>query len=81
MASVGKNCKKIDLWEEGKRGWETLKKEYCYWIPSADVEGEIPVELHGTFFRNGPGLHEVYGKKLQHRKNMSYIMSCLYCYM
>ena len=54
--------------EEGKRGWETVKKEYSYWIPKADIEGRIPDGLHGTFFRNGPGLNEVYGKKLKHRK-------------
>ena len=54
--------------EEGKRGWETAKKEYSYWVPKADIEGRIPDELQGTFFRNGPGLNEVYGKKLKHRK-------------
>ena len=57
-----------DLLEDGKRGWESLNIEYCYWVPQADIEGRIPEELHGTFFRNGPGLSEVYGKKLKHRK-------------
>lgn len=33
-------------------------------ISSARVTGVIPHELTGTLFRNGPGLLEVYGKKL-----------------
>ncbi len=43
-------------------------REYCYWVPEVDVEGTIPADLQGTLFRNGPGLLEVYGKKLVHRK-------------
>jgi all-trans-8'-apo-beta-carotenal 15,15'-oxygenase len=33
-------------------------------IPASAIEGEIPKELVGTLFRNGPGLLEIYGKKL-----------------
>ena len=33
-------------------------------IEGAAIEGEIPKELKGTLFRNGPGLLEIYGKKL-----------------
>ena len=51
------------------RGWHTANKEYSYWVPEADVEGTIPPELRGTLFRNGPGLLEVYGKKLIHRES------------
>lgn len=56
----------LDL-EACSRGWES-QKEYCYWIPEADIEGKIPKDLCGTLFRNGPGVHEVYGKRLDHRK-------------
>ena len=49
------------------RGYHAAR-EYCYWVPEADVEGTIPPSLRGTLFRNGPGLLEVYGKKLIHRK-------------
>ena len=56
----------LDL-KQVKRGWYETR-EYDYWVPEADVEGRIPVELYGTLLRNGPGLLEVYGKKLQHRK-------------
>jgi len=45
-------------------------REYNYWVPEADIEGTIPAELQGTLFRNGPGLLEVYGKKLVHRKSI-----------
>ena len=50
-----------------KKGWDE-QRELSYWIPQADVEGEIPRDLCGTFIRNGPGITEVYGKKLKHRK-------------
>ena len=56
----------LDL-KQVKRGWYETR-EYNYWIPEADIEGSIPAELYGTLLRNGPGLLEVYGKKLQHRK-------------
>ena len=54
--------------ERVARGWHGNNRECSYWIPEADVEGTVPPELYGTFFRNGPGLLEVYGKKLIHRK-------------
>jgi all-trans-8'-apo-beta-carotenal 15,15'-oxygenase len=53
--------------EKCSKGWRN-QREYCYWIPEADIEGEIPKDLYGTFFRNGPGLNEIYGTKLKHRK-------------
>ncbi|MEO8892243.1 MAG: carotenoid oxygenase family protein, partial [Coleofasciculaceae cyanobacterium] len=40
-----------------KRGYESQPDEYDYEIE--EVEGEIPAELQGTLFRNGPGLLEV----------------------
>ena len=33
-------------------------------IPASAIEGEIPKELVGTLFRNGPGVLESYGQKL-----------------
>lgn len=48
-------------------GWQT-GREQNYWIPPADIEGEIPRELRGTLLRNGPGISEVYGNKLVHRE-------------
>ena len=58
----------LDL-RQVKRGWYTAAKEYNYWVPQADIEGEIPKELRGTLLRNGPGLLEIYGKKLRHRES------------
>lgn len=37
-----------------------------YFVPAADISGEIPDGLVGTFFRNGPGINEVFGQKLNH---------------
>ena len=54
--------------ESLRKGWNNLKEECDYWIPPSDVEGTIPEDLRGTFLRNGPGLNEIYGKKIAHRK-------------
>ncbi len=56
----------LDL-DKCSRGWET-QREFSYWIPKGDIVGEVPRDLHGTLFRNGPGLREVYGTRLKHRK-------------
>ncbi|NJL99406.1 MAG: Apocarotenoid-15,15'-oxygenase [Synechococcaceae cyanobacterium SM2_3_2] len=34
-------------------GYESLIQEHDYWIET--IEGEIPTQLRGTIFRNGPG--------------------------
>lgn len=34
-------------------GFEALHEEHSYWVD--EVEGTLPKELRGTFFRNGPG--------------------------
>jgi all-trans-8'-apo-beta-carotenal 15,15'-oxygenase len=48
-------------WQEG---YQSLKEEFDYWID--DVEGEIPPELQGTLFRNGPGLLDINGHRIHH---------------
>jgi all-trans-8'-apo-beta-carotenal 15,15'-oxygenase len=45
-------------------GYESLKEEFDYWID--DIEGEIPSNLLGTLFRNGPGLLDINGQRLHH---------------
>lgn len=50
--------------EDWQKGYESLKQEGNYWID--DVEGQIPTELHGTLFRNGPGLLDVNGQPIHH---------------
>ncbi|KAF3885285.1 MULTISPECIES: carotenoid oxygenase family protein [Nostocales] len=45
-------------------GYQSLKQEFDYWID--DIEGEIPPELHGTLFRNGPGLLDINGQRIHH---------------
>jgi all-trans-8'-apo-beta-carotenal 15,15'-oxygenase len=50
--------------EDWQRGYESQPNEYDYWID--DIEGEIPVDLKGTFFRNGPGLLDINGQKIAH---------------
>ena len=52
--------------DQVKKGWHTIPQEYDYWVLQEDIEGSVPSDLNGTLLRNGPGLHEVYGKKLIH---------------
>lgn len=50
--------------EDWQGGYESLTEELDYWID--DIEGEIPPELEGTLFRNGPGLLDINGQRLHH---------------
>ena len=50
--------------EEWKRGYESQPNEYSYEI--TDIEGEIPTELSGTLFRNGPGLLDIGDSPIHH---------------
>lgn len=50
--------------EDWRQGYESQPEEMEYWID--DIEGEIPVELSGTLYRNGPGLLNVHGTPLRH---------------
>ena len=38
-------------------GLENLDEEFSYWID--DIEGTLPADLEGTFFRNGPGRQRI----------------------
>jgi len=60
-ASVPTNSYQREDWQ---KGYGSLKQEFDYWID--DVEGEIPQELQGTLFRNGPGLLDVNGQRIHH---------------
>ncbi len=50
--------------EEWKRGYDSQPNEYEYEI--TEIEGEIPPELSGTLFRNGPGLLDIAGTAIHH---------------
>ena len=50
--------------QDWQRGYESLKQEFDYWID--DIEGEIPHNLNGTLFRNGPGLLDINGQRIHH---------------
>ncbi len=45
-------------------GLENLDAEHSYWLE--DIEGEVPKDLKGTFFRNGPGRQKIGGKPYGH---------------
>lgn len=50
--------------KDWQKGYESQPKEFDYWID--DIEGEIPPELQGTLFRNGPGLLDINGNRIHH---------------
>ena len=50
--------------EDWRQGYESQYQEREYLIEQ--IEGEIPTELSGTLYRNGPGLLDVHGTPLQH---------------
>ncbi len=58
---VTKKSYNVQNWQGG---YESLREEYDYWID--DIEGEIPPELNGTLFKNGPGLLDINGHKIYH---------------
>ncbi len=45
-------------------GLENLDEEYSYWID--EIEGVVPADLEGTFFRNGPGRQRIGSEKYGH---------------
>jgi all-trans-8'-apo-beta-carotenal 15,15'-oxygenase len=45
-------------------GLENLDTEHSYWID--DIEGEVPADLTGTFYRNGPGRQTIGGQPYGH---------------
>ena len=50
--------------EQWRRGYESQPNEYEYEI--TEIEGEIPAELSGTLFRNGPGLLDIGNEAIHH---------------
>lgn len=47
-----------------QRGYLSQPQEFDYWID--EVDGQIPFELQGTLYRNGPGLLDMNGQPIQH---------------
>ncbi len=47
-----------------KQGYRSQKQEFDYEI--TDIEGQIPLDLVGTLFRNGPGLLDIGGQSVRH---------------
>ena len=45
-------------------GLANLDEEHSYWLDT--VEGEVPTDLEGTFFRNGPGRQQIGGTPYGH---------------
>jgi all-trans-8'-apo-beta-carotenal 15,15'-oxygenase len=47
-----------------KQGYRSQKQEYDYQI--TEIEGQIPTDLTGTLFRNGPGLLDINDESVRH---------------
>lgn len=62
--TISTDTKKFYTGNDWQGGYQSLKQEFDYWID--EIEGEIPPELTGTLFRNGPGLLDINGQLIQH---------------
>lgn len=49
---------------EWQKGYDSQTQEYDYIIE--EIQGEIPKDLEGTLFRNGPGLLDINGAAIHH---------------
>jgi all-trans-8'-apo-beta-carotenal 15,15'-oxygenase len=50
--------------QDWQGGTYSLTEEFDYWIDN--ITGQVPADLQGTLFRNGPGLLEIGGIPLRH---------------
>jgi all-trans-8'-apo-beta-carotenal 15,15'-oxygenase len=50
--------------QDWQKGYRSLVQEHDYWID--EIEGQVPAELNGTLFRNGPGLLDINGARVHH---------------
>ncbi len=50
--------------DDWQRGYQSQAEEQAYWVE--DIDGELPPELTGTLFRNGPGCLEINGQRFHH---------------
>jgi all-trans-8'-apo-beta-carotenal 15,15'-oxygenase len=50
--------------DDWRSGYRSQPQEFDYWID--DIEGNIPLALEGTLFRNGPGLLDIHGYPIRH---------------
>jgi len=49
------------------RGWESAKEELdAFSVPADSITGNLPRDLIGTYYRNGPGMFELGEIKLAH---------------
>ena len=58
--------KEVEVLRSYRSGWCNFGTEYFEYNFSDSIEGRVPQGLKGTFFRNGPGLINVYGTELAH---------------
>lgn len=63
MQQLEKSAQSYSL-TDWRQGYESQYQESEYLID--DIEGEIPLDLSGTLYRNGPGLLDVHGTPLRH---------------
>jgi len=52
--------------EDWQRGYQSQHRESSYWLEASEIVGDLPADLSGTLFRNGPALFERGGQSVQH---------------
>ncbi|MEO0540254.1 MAG: carotenoid oxygenase family protein [Cyanobacteria bacterium P01_A01_bin.105] len=64
MQTPAKSPAKSYNMDDWRSGYRSQPEEFDYWID--DIDGEIPADLTGTYFRNGPGLLDINGHPVKH---------------
>lgn len=50
--------------QDWQQGYQSQPQEIEQWVD--DITGELPADLQGTLFRNGPGLTDINGERFHH---------------
>jgi all-trans-8'-apo-beta-carotenal 15,15'-oxygenase len=73
--SENKSIEKSYSRTDWQGGYASVMQEWDYAID--DIEGQIPPELQGTLFRNGPGLLDINGQPIHHPFDGDGMISCV----
>lgn len=52
--------------DDWQRGYESQEGEFDYWLEPGEITGQLPADLQGTLFRNGPGRFTIGSEPIAH---------------
>lgn len=51
-------------WESFTSSFQSQFTEHAFYVDQSQIEGELPKDIQGTFIRNGPGIFEIGGQRI-----------------